>query len=419
MVSKLLFTFLDSSLVKKFDLITFLLVIAITGFGLATLYSATLSIQVGESTAFLSSNFNKQVVWVSIGFVILFVVNSLNLDWISKLSYSSYILSIFLLILVITIGYVAGGARSWFNFGVVRFQPAEVMKIALILTLARFLTDKNHFDLKLTAMICVMVILPFGLIMLQPDLGSGLALIAISLPMIFWAGFPLLILFLLATPIVSVLLGFLPIHFLIIWCSIVGMVTFFFSRLDLVKKIILVILAIGVNFGVSKVGLIAWNSLKTYQQNRILTFLDPEKDPIGAGYQVLQSLTAIGSGGFWGKGYLEGTQTQLRFLPEQHTDFIFSVLAEEMGFIGVAVVLILFLFLCLRTLMIAINADDRFNSLVAIGIWGLLIYHIFINIGMLAGLMPVTGIPLPFFSYGGSFYLSMSVMMGLLIRVSR
>lgn len=419
MVSKLLFTFLNSSLVKKFDLATFILVIAITTFGLATLYSATLSIETPESSSFLDSNFNKQVVWVCIGLVLLLVVNALSIDLIYKLSYSSYFLSVVLLILVVSIGYVAGGARSWFDFGVVRFQPVELTKIALILTLARFLSDKNHFDFKLTAIIFVMVAIPFALVMLQPDLGSGLALIAITLPMIFWAGFPLLILFLLATPIVCIFFAFLPIHFLIVWCLIVGATTFVFSRFELVKKIIFVVLAVGVNFAFSKVGLIIWNGLKTYQKNRVLTFLDPEKDPIGAGYQVLQSLTAIGSGGFWGKGYLEGTQTQLRFLPEQHTDFIFSVLAEEMGFIGVAVVLILFLFLCLRILIIAINTDERFNSLVAIGIWGLLVYHIFINIGMLAGLMPVTGIPLPFFSYGGSFSLLMFVIMGLLIRASR
>ncbi|MCC7430720.1 rod shape-determining protein RodA [bacterium] len=412
----LIYTIFHNRFVKKFDLLTLGTVLLITFLGLVSLYSATYSYQTDSNLNFLSSNFNKQLVWVTLGLIILVLINLMPMKWLYQLSYSSYIVSIVLLVLVYVLGYVAGGARSWFNFGSVRFQPSEIAKIALILTLARFLVSKSNFNFSVTFTVCGIVGLPLILVLIQPDLGSCLAFISVTIPMIFWAGFSPLILFLLATPLVSLVSGFISIYFLIAWLVVLGIIVLVFAKK---WKWFLLALTLILNFGISKTGIAVWGSLHPYQQKRITTFLDPESDKIGAGYQVLQSLTAIGSGGFFGKGFLEGTQTQLRFLPEQHTDFIFSVFAEEWGFLGVSTVLVLFLVLCLRILSVALRSDDRFKSLVAIGIWGLLVYHVFVNIGMIAGVMPVTGLPLPFFSYGGSFYLSMSILTGILIRVSQ
>jgi len=257
-----------------------------------------------------------------------------------------------------------------------------------------------------------MIALPFILIVQQPDLGTSLVYLAFVLPLLFWAGLNWFYLFVIITPLITMILSFNFYAFLI-WMVLITVVLILAHRKPLILVSVFIIHIV--------VGLITpelWNQLKPYQQQRILTFANPEADPQGAGYQIIQSKVAIGSGGIWGKGFLEGTQTQLRFLPAQHTDFIFSVLGEEWGFAGIFIVMLLFIILLLYLIYLAGIVRSKFSSLVIIGIATVLFFHIVINIGMTIGLAPVTGLPLPFISYGGSFLLTVFIMMGVVMNFS-
>ena len=250
------------------------------------------------------------------------------------------------------------------------------------------------------------------LIFKEPDLGTSLVFAAIIGSVLFWADVSPLALFLIAAPFLTMLASFNFYAFFAVMILIAGI-------LYIVKRPL--IFSIGnvlLNLFVGIVTPFFWNSLHAYQQQRLLTFLGLVSDPRGLSYQVIQSKVAIGSGGFWGKGFLHGTQTQLRFLPAQHTDFIFSVIGEELGFIGGMVVLILFAVILFRGFRIAANTKNRFAGLLGIGVTTMFLYHVVVNIGMVTGIMPVTGLPLPFISYGGSFVLVSMVAMGVLVNVS-
>ena len=306
------------------------------------------------------------------------------------------------------------GARRWLYLGPIGIQPSEFAKIAVILMLARVLANRREAPRSIMELWkpALVVGVPWLLIMAQPDLGTGLVFIGILFGMLFWFGAPWPLLVLVASPGISLVLAYDPLVWGIWFMLLLALVLWYRPY---IHEAIGVVVA-NVSFGV--IAPLLWERLKPYQQKRLTVFLDPSLDPREAGYHVTQSKIAIGSGGWLGKGYTLGTQKRLAFLPEQHTDFIFSVVGEELGFFGVTVALTLFFVLFLRVIRVAERAADSFGSLVAFGILSGWFVHVLVNVGMTLSLMPITGIPLPFFSYGGSFLLSSWLAVGILMRIS-
>jgi rod shape determining protein RodA len=328
------------------------------------------------------------------------------------------VLTCVLLLMLLKFGGGAGDAassKSWLVIAGHRLgQPAELAKVSVVLMLARTLAERREAPKSVLELWkpALVVLLPWALIMLQPDLGSGMVFIGIFFAMLYWSGVPLPLLILIASPAVSLVLAFSTslwgAWFLILFALVLWYKPYMLEGIALISANLLM--------GVAAP--IVWEKLAPYQRHRIEVFLDPSLDPRRAGWHVIQSQVAIGSGGWLGKGFLAGTQKRLAFLPEQHTDFIFAVVGEELGFIGVTIALTLFLFLLLRAVRIASNANDSFSSLVALGLASSWLVHVVVNVGMTLNLMPITGIPLPFFSYGGSFLLACWVSIGFLMRIS-
>lgn len=387
-----------------------LTVCVLTVCGLVAIYSATYSVEAANA----HEKFNKQMAWFAISLVTLFFVAYVPVKMFYKQAYTIYAVCLFLLILVLLIGKGAG-TRRWITLGPVWLQPAEFAKVGALLALAKYLSrdTRNLNNLKEIVIALLIILIPFVLVMRQPDLGSALVFLALLLPVLHWAGLSATVLFVFLAPVISLFCAFNYYSFLAAMIVICVVLVFFHRGLTffLVNFII--------NIGVGIVTPIMWDLLKEYQKNRILTFLGFVQDPHGLGYQVIQSKVAIGSGGFSGKGFLEGTQTHLRFLPEQHTDFVFSVIGEEFGFIGAIILLGLFFFLVTKTIDIAGNVKSMFLSIVTFGAAIIFIFQIFVNIGMTIGIMPVTGLPLPFLSYGGSSLLANFVLTGLILNTAR
>jgi rod shape determining protein RodA len=289
--------------------------------------------------------------------------------------------------------------------------------LATILALARYLASRQEDPTTLRALVtpAAIVGLPLGLVILQPDLGTVLAFVGILFAALFWAGAPIGFLILLLSPGISLVLSYNAMIWAGFFLVLIGSLYLFRYRLFPVESLS-VILA---NLAVGTVSAPLWNSLAEYQQNRILVFLDPSVDPRGAGYHLVQSMVAIGSGGLSGKGFTEGTQKAFDFLPEQHTDFIFSVIGEELGFLGTGFALALFAFILYRLVRMAEEVADPFSGRVIFGIFGAWLVHIFVNVGMTVGMVPVTGIPLPFVSYGGTFLLMCWVAVAMATRVTQ
>lgn len=358
----------DRRLLQNFDWVLLLLLLLITTVSLINLYSATYAIRdAGGHQIFV-----KQIYWFLIGFAFFFMMTIFDYHLIERTAFPIYLFSVGLLILVLVIGKVFSGSQRWISVAGISFQPSEFAKIALVIILSKFFTSQGEYTeyrLRDLWRPSILIAIPFFLILKEPDLGTALMLIIIA---------------------VSILL-FMKIN----WRSLV---------------IVLVV-------GIPSMPLL-WFALKEYQQKRILTFLKPENDPLGDGYHIIQSKIAVGSGYIWGKGYLKGTQTRLHFLPEQHSDFAFSVLAEEWGFTGSFILITLYLLLVLWGLNIAKNSKDMFGSIMAVGIISIVFWQLVINISMTIGLMPVVGIPLVFFSSGGSSIISTMIGMGLLMNIS-
>jgi rod shape determining protein RodA len=356
----------DRRLVQNFDWVLLGLVLIICGIGIVNLYSAGFSRQPGETPLYV-----KQLYWLAVGLGVLGLTLIYDYRRLEKLSYPIYILSILLLVAVMLGGKMVAGSRRWLALGPVSFQPAELAKIAIILALATYFSRRPRLEaMRLQDLIVpgLLVMIPVALIIKQPDLGSGILLALVAASMILFVG--------------------------VNWRTLVGCAL----TMVLLSPVI-------------------WHFLKDYQRQRVLIFLNPEKDPLGAGYHILQSMIAVGSGQFWGKGFLQGTQSQLYFLPEQHTDFVFSVFAEEWGFVGAAVLLLLFTALALWSLSVARDCKDRFGHLLALGVTALIFWQIFINLCMVTGFLPVVGIPLPLFSYGGSSLITTLLGVGFLLNI--
>ena len=293
-------------------------------------------------------------------------------------------------------------------------QPSEFAKVGVMITLAAILHTRTASTLPAFGKALAITAVPWLLVFIQPDLGTSLVFGAITLGMLYWANANPGWLLLLVSPIVSAILFnvFLPSWF--IWAVIVGAVAWFslpWSWYGAVGAVI-------ANFVSGELGYIFWGLLKDYQKDRLILFLDPQKDPLGGGYHLIQSRIAIGAGGFWGKGLNKGSQTQLNFIPEQHTDFIFSAIGEELGFIGCLAVLLVFWLLCWRLIIIAQTSKENFGSLLAIGVLSMIVFQVIVNIGMTIGLAPVTGIPLPWVSYGRSALLTNFIAIGIVESVA-
>lgn len=394
--------------IKSLDGILLTAVFGLMICGLVALYSTSQS--GGGANFFLS-----QARWIMLGTVIMLIIAYLPNRFFYELAYPIYIISILFLIMVLFWGSTTYGATRWLRIGGVGFQPSEFAKIATLLAVARYLSDERQEinRPKVFLIASGLIALPFLLVAKQPDLGTGLVFAIITLPIFFWVGLKTNYLILIVTPVIAFATSFNIYLFIFVLAAII----YFLYRIRF--SILLGIGYLLLNISLWFVRSIFWNQLKDYQKKRITTFWNPEADPLGAGYQIIQSKVAIGSGGFFGKGFLDGSQTQLRFLPEQHTDFIFAVIGEEFGFVGVVVVLALFTGLLLRIIHLSNIFRNEFSSIVAIGVVTMLGFHTFVNIGMTIGLAPVTGLPLPFISYGGSALLTNLVMIGFLLNFYR
>jgi rod shape determining protein RodA len=385
--------------------------ILITGIGLIALASISPQMIVKSG----NDPFSKQMGMAIVGILLIFVVGVISPKYIYNMVWPAYIFTLLLLILVLVMGKTGLGATRWIRIGPIQFQPSEFAKITVLLAFAKYLatlkTGINH--MKPFFVSIAIVIVPWFLIFVEPDLGTSLAFLAFIFPVLYWAGFKPITIVLILYPALS-LLGSIN-WYLLTGIFIVLLIILYFIRMPLWGKIAIVL----GNIGMALLANPLWNMLKPYQQKRILTFLDPATDPKGAGYQVIQSMVTIGSGGIEGQGFQNGSQTQLGFIPEQHTDFIFTVLAEEFGFIGAFILLALFLVLIWRIVWIASKSKFQFFANIGIGVATLLSFHVLVNIGMTLGVMPVTGLPLPFISFGRSSLLTFMIMIGLIVNIHK
>jgi rod shape determining protein RodA len=358
---------IDRRLVAHFDLPLLVCALLVIGCGLLTVLSAT-----HVPGHVVSGLLLRQVVWAALGLIAVVAALSFDYHWLERYAYLLYTLALAMLVVTAVLGASGGGARRWIAMGPASLQPSEFAKLALVIALARHLHRQiGDWSLPLrSVLVSAGLLAPLAMLILrQPDLGTVVVLTLSTAALLLVAGLRL--------------------------------------RFVLVLAAVLVPTAPHV-----------WNHLKPYQQRRVATFINPNADPLGAGYHIIQSKIAIGSGMLEGKGYLHGTQNRLNFLPEQHTDFIFSVFAEEWGFLGVCVLVALYAALLLRCFMVASRARDSFGVLLAFGLTAMIFCQVLVNVGMATGSLPVVGITLPFFSYGGSSLLASMIAVGLLMNIS-
>lgn len=357
----------DRRLVTNFDWVLLITVCLLAGVGILNLYSATVGWAVHGTPIYL-----KQSLWLAGGVFMALLICCFDYRHLEHYALYAYIATLGLLLFVLALGKTSMGATRWINLGFFNLQPSEVAKIVIIITLARIFgrtalpMGYRLLNLWLPA---GLLLIPFLLIVKQPDLGTALMLVFIAVSMLLFAG--------------------------------------------LQRNTLQILLAAG-----AATACAGWFMLRDYQKARIRTFLYPEADPLGSGYHIIQSKIAVGSGGFWGRGFMDGTQSQLSFLPERHTDFAFSVFAEEWGFSGSVLLLLGYLFLIVWGIYVARRAADRFGMFLAIGVTAMIFWHIIVNLGMVIGLMPVVGVPLPLFSYGGTSMITTMIGVGLLMNVS-
>ncbi len=338
-------------------------ILIVFGIGMIVLYSAT-----GAD----SDQMLKHGIRAGLAFALMFIVSRISSPTLARWSLNLYLFALLLLVAVLSIGIIGKGAQRWIDLGLFRFQPSEIMKIAIPMATA-WVLSRSILPPKIGVLLLtvVIVLVPSILIMRQPDLGTALLVALSGVAVIFLAGPS----WKLVVSVVCVMIAAAP----VLWSLV----------------------------------------LEDYQRRRILTLFDPWSDPLGAGYHSIQSIIAIGSGGIDGKGWLSGTQSQLEFIPERSTDFIFSVLAEEFGILGVLLLLSLYLFLVIRGLVIAYQAEDNYSRLLAGGLSVTFFFYVFVNVGMVSGILPVVGVPLPFISYGGTSMVTLMVGFGILMSISR
>ena len=392
--------------IPQFDWVLFYLVVGLTAFSGLMIRS----IELHET----SVDWWQQWLFGIFGTVLALLLARWRYEFLLQWHWLTYTITNLSLIVVIAIGVTANGAQSWLSIGSFNIQPSEFAKVGLIITLAALLHNQPATNLLAVFRVLLFTAIPWALVMLQPDLGTSLVFGAITLGMLYWANAKLGWIIIMLSPLASVFLYNLLFPGWIIWAGIVGLIAWF----TLPWRFFSTLLVVAGNFVAGSLGGLLWGLLKEYQKERLTLFLHPEKNPLGGGYQLIQSRIAIGSGELWGKGLYQGTQTQLNFIPEQHTDFIFSAVGEELGFIGSMGVLIVIWLICLRLVIIACRAKENFGSLIAIGVLSMIAFQTIINIGMTVGLAPITGIPLPWMSYGRSSLLTNFIALGLVESIA-
>ncbi|MDB3980082.1 rod shape-determining protein RodA [Candidatus Marinimicrobia bacterium] len=402
-LNQLLSSTTKDSVVRLFFIISGLIICS-----LVTLYS------ISDDPLSFNSSFYRQCIFLIFSSIVFFVIKNIPIKIIHDNSTLIFIGTLILCIIPFFLPRVEYTYR-WIDLGFFYIQPSEYLKCATVIVVAKYLSNhqlevKDNFVIIIPSLL---TLLSASIVLNQPDLGTAVIIFAPLLPMLFWAGVRNFTIFLMIAPIITILAASNIISFTI-WAFI--MLCFFLTfQASIVTKSILY-------FAIIFTGLLTpflWNNLADYQKQRILTFLNPDLDPMGSAYHIIQSITAIGSGGLFGKGWGAGSQTQLKFLPVQESDFILSVIAEEFGFFGISFVMLL-CFLLIKTLLdIAFRSSDYFSSLVVVGLASILLSHIFINSAMTIGLMPVKGLPIPFISAGGSFLLSCFIMIGLVVNFSK
>ena len=392
---------------ENIDYKTLGLVLLLLFIGIVSIYSATYD-------AGASAFFNRQLVWAAVGILVMLSVMLVPFRMLQLFSYPLYAVSVLILTGVLLIGKTVANSKSWFGVGGFGLQPSEIVKVGTILALAAFLSQRHVslHRLKDVLKTFAIVLLPVTLIILQPDMGTAIIYLGMLLLLLYWGGASRFLILTLLAPIgaaLAALSGITP-FVIVIALTLIALFMVHENRfLSAIVFSLTVLVGVSVQFMFGK--------LAPYQQKRILTFINPDADPLGAGYNVIQSKIAIGSGGLFGKGYLQGSQTQLNFIPAQWTDFIYCVPSEEFGFLGAFVILLLLTLLLWRGVQIASQVKNRYASIVAIGVVSTLAVHILINIGMSMGMIPVIGVPLPFLSYGGSNLLTNMIMVGLLLNM--
>ncbi len=390
---------------RNIDWFLLLLVLSLTGFGGLTIYS----IELAEGF-----NRNYQHLFMGgVGLIIALTIARFNYRGLLRAHWLVYAITNISLIAVMVAGVSAKGAQRWITVGGFNVQPSEFAKIGVVITLAALLHNKNPNNLLNVIKILVITAIPWGLVFLQPDLGTSLVFGAIVITMLYWANANPGWLILMVSPIISAMLYHLYLPGWLFWIFVITGIAW----LSLPVKLVSALSAMVLNFGAVELGNVFWGLLKDYQKDRLILFLNPEKDPLGGGYHLIQSRIAISSGGMDGMGLFKGSQTQLNFIPEQHTDFIFSAVGEEWGFIGSIILLTVFWLICWRLIWIASCTKDNFGSLLAVGSLAIIAFQATINISMTIGLAPITGIPLPFMSYGRSALLSNFIAIGLVESV--
>ena len=387
----------------RLHVLTVLLII----FGLTALYS------ISDNPLSAESSFMRQSIFMIFSFIIYLFVRRISLKAIHDNSTIIFLFTMGLCLVPFFLPKVEYTYR-WIDLGFMTIQPSEYLKIGLIIAVAKYLSN-HQLEMKTNSIVIVpglLTVLSAIVVLQQPDLGTAAIVCAPLIPMLLWAGVNAFVLFLIIAPIITIIAASNSIIFSV-W-AVIMFLCFLMARPGVVLGFILY-------FSNIFAGLLtpfAWNVLTDYQKQRVLTFLNPDLDPMGSAYHIIQSVTAIGSGGLFGKGFEQGSQTQLKFLPVQESDFILSVVAEEFGFLGIMVVMAVF-FLFIKTLLdIAFKCSDYFASIVIIGLASIFLSHLFVNSAMTIGLIPVKGLPLPFVSAGGSFLLSCFIMLGLISNLS-
>lgn len=361
----------------------------------------------------------RHAIFLALGVVGFLAASRIAARWFEWVAIPAYVFWVAVLAVTLLVGTgfgTAAGTKSFLSLGGFRFQPAEAAKVATILALAKLLAARDAPPQSLREMLgpSTLVLLPLGLVILQPDLGTAIAFGGIFFAALFWAGTPWPLLVFTVSPALGLVLSFDVLVWSVYILALVGGLYLWRRRIFLVESVAVVLC----NLAAGAVAQPLWNSLADYQRNRILVFLDPSLDPQGAGWQLVQSKVAVGSGGLFGKGFTAGTQKGLNFLPEQHTDFVFSVVGEEFGFLGAILALGLFGYLFLQMIQMAEVSKSPFAGLVVFGTFGAWLTHVFVNVGMTIGVVPVTGIPLPFVSYGGSFLVMSWTAGGIVARLA-
>jgi rod shape determining protein RodA len=423
--------------ILKIDYLLLLPVMVLLVLGILFIYSSGIT----SSGVQLSDEYIRQIIWASVGVVLALVLALVNYRWFYNISIYVYLISLLPLIYTLFFGRIVNNAR-WLRIGSFGIQASEFVKISVIILLARYLadTERNNNSFSRFSVSCLIVFIPMGIVLIQPDLGTSLVYLAILMTMIFTAGISMrYVMFMISCIALTGVFMVLPLwQTFILRRSIPLLAVLTNPKIILVVALFLLVIAVIALFGHKKfkkqyffwviyssaiivfslgASYAARMILKDYQVMRLIVFLDPNVDPRGAGWNIIQSVTAIGAGGLTGRGYLQGTQSHYRFLPEQSTDFIFSIFSEEAGFIGGLLVFALFLVICQRLLVTMKITTDPFAKYICAGLTGMISFHFIINVGMTMGIMPITGIPLLFMSYGGSAVLATMVGIGLVLSV--